>query len=522
MTTDAQIESLLEASCYPHGCGHIKLVETHISWVILTGNFAYKFKKPVDFGFLDFTNLQQRKELCHTECRLNRRYAPDLYLGVVALVETEAGLRLVDEPAEDNIIDYAVKMRQFDADQLYSHRLIQGQITELDMMALGEKIADFHNQLAPASLESEYGAPENILQPIEQNFVQMGVRCADESMLAQLEALKRWSINQFETLSPVFQQRKTQGFIRECHGDLHLGNIAQIDGKPVPFDGIEFNASLRWIDVINEIAFLVMDLEEHNQGRLANLFLNTYLEFTGDYEGVRLLTFYKVYRALVRAKVCLIRAEQEGLEGGQKEQLMRSFRNYLELAHGYTLPARQFLAITHGVSGTGKTTAARYVCSRTGAIHLRSDVERKRICGLSPRERSNSKTGGGIYTRDMTQKTFARLETLSRVLIKGGYSVVVDATFLHQPVRTHFFELARRLHMPFKILDCSLDEQTIRERLTSRLDHGRDASEATIAVMEQQVRDQDFLSEIENRHAIHLDTEKPLETQLPSLDLLYE
>lgn len=522
MATAEQIHAMLDQSSFPHPCSNIKLMETHISWIILTGEFAYKIKKPVDFGFLDFSTLDKREHYCQEEIRLNKRLAPQIYLEVVTLnlEETPSGTGRLVVRETDSPEEYAVKMRQFEPKELYSNLLAGGRLGANDFEKVGEQLACFHSQQESAPAESEWGSLENILYPIEQNFVQIGHRLDEGDDLEQLEILKHWSIEKFEELHPLFLQRKQQGFVRECHGDLHLANIAQIDGEPVLFDCLEFNETFRWIDVINEVAFLVMDLEENNRAPLANQFLNTYLEHTGDYEGVRLLNFYKVYRAMVRAKVNILRLDQDGLSPGEQKIILRNYRNYIRLALSYRENQKQYLAITHGVSGTGKTTAARYICAQTKAIHIRSDVERKRICGLKPKEQSFSGLNDGAYTKEVTNNTFERLETLASVLLAEGFAVVVDATFLHLETREPFMSLARIRNIPFRIIDCSLDEQTVRERIQARLRQQNDASEANVSVMEKQVNDQDFLSEVEKQYAITLDMDKPLNKQLSEIDRL--
>jgi aminoglycoside phosphotransferase family enzyme/predicted kinase len=507
------IAQLMQADAYPHPCAPIRLVETHISWVLLTGEYAYKIKKPVDFGFLNFSTLASRAEFCHQELLLNRRLAPDLYLEVVPLHCTNGHWRVgADFPAEE----YALKMRQFDQDQLLSRLQEMAALDESVVERLGEMVAQFHAGLPAAPLDAPWGSLDAILAPVEANFAQIGPRLTEESDWQDLHELQAWSLDQFEKLKPQFLQRKKHGHIREGHGDLHLGNLVLHQGQPLIFDCLEFNEGLRWIDVVSDMAFLYMDLLYREEIGLANRFLNAYLESSGDYEGLRLLRFYAVYRALVRAKVqllCLDGLEDEATEA----QLRQTYRQYIACAKRITQPAALFLVITHGVSGTGKTYAARVVCGLTGAIHVRSDVERKRLYGMRAKQQSHPDIRPQLYGQDMSARTFRQLEKLANLILQAGFPVIIDATFLHNPVRAVFVELARTRGIPYRILDCAVDEQTLRERIRARCARGDDASEATVEIMEQQIQHQDYLSQHEQRCALKLDTAQDLAPQLKQL-----
>lgn len=309
------ISSLLSAEIYPHPVNQLRLIETHISWVILTGPYAYKIKKPVNLGFLDFSSLEQRKLYCEEELRLNKRTAPSIYLGVVPITGSTTQPQL---DGKGEAIEYAVKMRQFPQDAQLDHLLEQGGLKAAHMDAFARLVADFHQQVAVAGADDNYGEPDQVMQPVEENFEQIGQHQLTSQQQQLLDELHAWSTTEYQRLETQLAQRKQQGFIRECHGDMHLRNLAWIDEQAVAFDGIEFNANLRWIDVISEVAFLVMDLQDRNQPELAQRFLNAYLEITGDYAGLSLLPFYLVYRALVRAKVAAIRAGQQDIEDAER------------------------------------------------------------------------------------------------------------------------------------------------------------------------------------------------------------
>lgn len=317
--TDQLIKSLQNTALYPHPVDSFKLIETHISWVLLTGSYAYKIKKPLNLGFLDFSSLAKREYYCQEEIRLNSRLAPNIYLDVVAISGNEV------QPELDGLgeaIEYAVKMRQFLPENTFDHLLLNGFLSSMYIKQAAMIIADFHKQLPSASASTLFGNPDNVFVPVQENFNQIE-QWGGLTQSGILEPLRNWCVQQHAKLVPIFMQRKQEGYICECHGDLHLGNLALIDNRVVPFDGIEFNPALYWIDVVSDVAFLVMDLKSKQRHNLAHHFLNVYLQKTGDYSGFKLLRFYLVYRAMVRAKVEAIRAHQTASEQEQQQALSR-------------------------------------------------------------------------------------------------------------------------------------------------------------------------------------------------------
>jgi aminoglycoside phosphotransferase family enzyme/predicted kinase len=473
----------------------VEILETHISWVLLSGDHAWKIKKPVDFGFLDFSTLEKRRFYCEEELRLNRRLAPEMYLAVIPISGSpDAPILDGDGPA----IEYAVKMRRFPRNAQFDTLLAHDKLEAAHLDAVARKIAIFHQQALVAAPDSSFGTPEAVHLPVRQNFAQIHPLLDAPADLARLEALRVWSEAEFQRLAPFFAQRKEQGCVRECHGDLHLGNLAWFAGEAVPFDCLEFNENLRWVDVISEIAFLVMDLHDRQQPELAWRTLNVYLEEGGDYAGLAVLRYYLVYRALVRAKVAALSAARPTLGG---EALARC-RDYLALADAFISPAVPFLVITHGLSGSGKTTLSGQLAMRRGAIRLRSDIERKRLFGLDGMARSGSTLDGGIYTQQAHQQTYRKLEDLTCALIKAGWPVVVDAAFLRHVEREAFRTLAKRCTADFAILDLQVPTAVLRERIMARDKAGNDASEATLAVLEKQLIWDEPLDAEERRLAI--------------------
>jgi aminoglycoside phosphotransferase family enzyme/predicted kinase len=457
-------------------------IETHISYVLLTGEFAYKIKKAVRFEFLDFSTLALRRFFCDEELRLNRRLAPSIYLDVIPITGTlDAPIVGGTGPA----IEYAVKMRQFDQAGLLSRVIERDELTSAAVDALAGEVASFHAGTARATADLPYARPEDVLQLALDNFTAMRPSVRDARDRASLEQLHDWTGRESERCAPAFSARRRDGFVRECHGDLHLGNIALVDGRMTLFDCIEFSPSLRWSDVMSDVAFLVMDLRDRNRPDLAARFLNAYLETTGDYDGLEVLPFYIVYRALVRAKVACMRLAQTPADSAA--QLIAHYRTYLSLAVRETEIRRPAIVITHGVTGSGKTVRSQALVESIGAIRVRSDVERKRLFGLDAAARSESTVGAGLYTEDASRRTYARLASLARTIAAAGYPVVLDAAFLRRRQRDLLRDVARDLGVPFVIADCSAPEAVLRERVSRRLAERSDASEATLDVLEHQL-----------------------------------
>lgn len=479
---------LADPVCYDHAIGQVQLVETHISWVLLTGEFAYKIKKPVDLGFLDFSTLALRHQACDDEVRLNRRLAPEIYLGVVAIGGSSDAPRIngphIDE--QGAAFEYAVKMRQFPLDATLDRLDKRGELGVAQIDRIAARLAQFHlGECETAAAGSPWGEPDRIARPVAENFQLLSERVDDPAEIRLLAKLQSWSNAEHLRLTPLMRERKRDGMVRECHGDLHLGNLAWVDGQLVIFDCIEFSPALRWIDVISEVAFCFMDLLHRRHRDLAFRFLNAWLEASGDYNGIALLRYYAVYRALVRAKVAALRAEQS--EGGEASASRAEVSACLQLAGQLTQPAPPQLWITHGLSGCGKTTLSQAVLQEHGMVRLRSDVERKRLAGLAASASSGSGIETGLYSHDASRRTYAHLAKLAEGLLDAGWPVIVDAAFLMRWQRDLFSEIAKRRAVGFRIVDIQADPATLRERIASRAAQGKDASEADLLVLQHQI-----------------------------------
>ncbi|WP_130903538.1 bifunctional aminoglycoside phosphotransferase/ATP-binding protein [Pseudomonas sp. Sample_22] len=484
------IAALQNPALYPHSVDGFQLIETHISWVLLTGDFAYKVKKPMNFGFLDFTTLEARKHFCGEELRLNQRLTDDLYLEVLPITGSAEAPQLGgDGPA----IEYVLKMRQFPQTGLLSTLQANGELTTAHIDEMAAQIARFHLNAPKVPAEHEAGTPDSVMAPVRQNFEQILPFISDKADLQQLDALQAWAESSFERLKPLLEQRKADGFIRECHGDIHLGNATVIDGKVVIFDCIEFNEPFRFTDVYADSAFLAMDLEDRGLKCLARRFISQYLELTGDYQGLELLNFYKAYRALVRAKVALFSMPADATPV-QRATSLRQYRNYANLAESYsTIPSR-FMAITHGVSAVGKSHVAMRLVEALGAIRLRSDVERKRLFG---EQTMANDLQAGIYSSEASTATYQRLHEIAAVILHAGFPVVVDATYLKHDQRDSAAKVAEATGAPFLILDCNAPQAVIESWLQQRQAEKSDPSDATLAVIEAQQASREALTPAE-------------------------
>ena len=489
----ALARALLEPAVYGLDAGAVTALETHTSHVFLAGPRVYKIKKAVDLGFLDFRSLPARHFFCLEELRLNRRFAPDLYLGLTAITGTPRQPVL---GGSGEVIEWAVTMRRFPQEQRLDELLAAGRLGPALIDELALMLARVHAGIAVATDADAFGTPEAVREPALENFVQLGELLDDPMDAFELTLLRDWTAGTYKNLHREFAARKQAGFVRECHGDLHLANIALVQGAVTLFDCLEFSAALRWIDVMNDMAFLLMDLQSKRCDALAQRLLNHYLERTGDYAGLKVLDFYRVYRALVRAKVACLSAGQTQDEAERRSR-REEYHAYVALAKSFTQQPAPVLIITHGLAGSGKTTGSQALLELIGAVRIRSDVERKRLAGVAALARTGSGLGQGLYTADASARTYEQLLFLAREIIAAGYSVIVDAAFLKRAQRDAFRALADALRIPFWIVDFSADENLLRERVQQRAAQLGDASEADADVLSHQIASEEPLAESE-------------------------
>jgi uncharacterized protein len=471
-----------------------RLIETHISWLLLGSSTAYKLKKPLRLPFLDCTTLAARRRFCDEELRLNRRLAPSLYLDVVEVCDDGQGATF---GGPGTVVDAAVRMRRFPDGALWRDMARADTLAPHHIDAMAQTLAAFHRDAAVAPADSAFGtaaAHAHVVQGLGETV--------------EAPALRAWLAGQVQALAPWWDARRREGRVRECHGDLHLGNVLQLEGQATAFDGIEFDPALRWIDVVDDIAFLAMDLLANDRRALAFRFINAYLSAIGDYDALPGLRFAMVCRALVRAQVTTL-AAQQGVQavGGCNASA------YVALAEALSTGDDARLAITHGLPGSGKSFVSQGVLEAAGAICVRSDVERKRLFGLDARASSRDHVPGGIYDSATTHRTYARLQQVADTALRAGWPVIVDAAFLRRSERASFAALASARGAPFSVLDCRAALPLLRRRIEARQAGGADASEADLAVLEKLAGVDEGLSASERAMAIVVDAETPVSPQ---------
>lgn len=497
------IQHMLQPQFYPHAVVEpIRLVQTHVSYVLLTGDYAYKVKKPVDFGFLNYSTLALRHHFCQEELRLNQRGAALLYLEVLAITQTGDGFQL---GGEGEPVEYAVKMRQFPQETLLSQLFERGELTEDLLLRLADAIATFHRQAETNDHIRSFGEIPQIRQSIDENYEQTVGFIGGPQTQEQFDQTQAYTDRIFAEQADLFHQRLEQNWIRACHGDLHLNNISLWQDQLLLFDCIEFNEPFRFVDVMFDIAYIVMDLMVKSRPDLTTVFLNQYVEQTGDWEGLQLLPLYVSRQAYVRGKVISFLLNDPAIATAEKEQIAATAAPYYHLAWVYGQPRAGRLFLMSGLSGSGKSTTARQLAKLSGAVHIRSDAVRKHLAGVPLQERGSD----ALYTAEMTQKTYDRLLELGMRLAKAGYTVILDAKYDRQAMRHAAIAAAEVAQLPLTILYCTASMEVLRDRLQQRTG---DIADATVQVLANQVME--AFTDKEAMHVTTLDTTQDLERQL--------
>ncbi len=473
----ALVEQMMQPGFYPHPVKEpIRLMQTHVSYVFLTGDYAYKVKKPVNFGFLDFSTLEARQHFCLEEIQMNQPNAPEIYLEVLPVTQSDVGLEL---DGSGQPVEYALKMREFPQDDLFICMFEQGRLTETHMEELGRIVAQFHAKAKTSDYIRTFGEVSQIRQAFDENYQQTEKYIGGPQTREQFEETKQFSDAFFTNRQELFKNRIQNNWIRECHGDLHLRNICLWQGKIQLFDRIEFNEPFRFVDVMYDVAFAVMDLEARQRKDLGNAFLNTYIEQTGDWEGLQVLPLYLSRQAYVRAKVTSFLLDDPGVPEDAKQEAAATASDYYRLAWEYTKSNEGRLILMSGLSGSGKTTVARHLARRLGAIHLRSDAVRKHLAGI-PLEQTG---GADLYTPEMSDKTYNRLLELGITLASLGFPVILDAKYDRQSLRQNAIATSTQHQLPVQIIHCTAPQEVLRDRLFSRTG---DVSDATADLLTQQ------------------------------------
>ena len=471
------IERLLEPAPYPHPTEAIRLVETHISWVILTGPFAYKLKKPVSLGFVDYTTLDLRRRSCEGEVRVSGRFAPELY---VAAVPITGSVEVPCVGGEGEPIEYAVKLVQFDEADRLDSRFVAGRLTAADCRALGEAIAAVEECLPAARRGDPWGTADSVFAAAAVNLA--AIRTHLPEAAGRVDRLEGWLRRRLDAAAPLLVARQATGRVRECHGDLHLANIVLHDGRMTAFDAIEFSDNLRWIDVANDVAFLVMDLKARGRADLATEVVSSWVEATGDHGSLAVLPIYEAYRAIVRASIAAIR-------GGQGDGAARGEGlKYLDLAERLAVGEPPAMIVTCGMSGSGKSTVAAELVGPLAGVRIRSDVERKRLVGMRPTDRpADAVATEALYDESCTRRVYDRLATLAGMVLDAGRTVVIDATCIKRWQRDRLAAVALARGVPLIWVVFDLPTEAVLARLATRQAAGGDPSDASVAVVRRQL-----------------------------------
>ncbi len=498
------VEALLKSESYPHPVSSLDVIETHISWVVLTGEFAYKIKKAVNFGFLDFSTLERRQHYCEEELRLNRQWAPSLYLSVVPICGD------YDHPFVDGdgkTIEYAVKMVQFPQSAQLDKQLAAGLLHFDDLVQLAETVASYHADARIIEYADARESVRKVTAPMRENFAPVE-QAIDMDLLTRVQ---EWTETRLRDLKPLLVERRKEGFVRECHGDLHLTNLVRLPEGIAAFDCVEFSSDLRNIDVLSDVAFLVMDLTAGARQDLAYAFLNRYLEVTGDYAGMRVFGLYFVYHCMILAKVAALRST-ERTEAETRRHDIEQVKHNLAVAVRWIDASRPVLIATHGYSGSGKTWLSSRLMTLIPAIRLRSDIERKRMFGLQETASSHSEPGAGIYADRPSRSVYEKLIESAEGLLDAGFNVIIDASFLRRDDRQILAAMAARKDVAAVFVDTVADRNLLEQRLRRRQTGERDASEADIEILNYQLDVAEPLSVDELERTVCVPTDDTMDT----------
>jgi len=504
MTHSSIIESMSRPDFYPHRPQTVELVQTHISCVFIAGDYVYKVKKPVNFGFLDFTTLGKRKFYCEEELRLNKRLAPGTYLDVVPIQRDDQGRLSLGGTHE--IVDYAVYMKKLPLDKMLKVLLARGQADAKIMDAVAAKIARFHEKAETGGVIDEMGSIKTIRHNHEENFEQTE-KYVDITIPAyQYQFIKEYVERFLIKNKPLLEKRVAEHKIRDCHGDLHLEHICIAD-EIIVFDCIEFNERFRMSDVAAEVAFLTMDLDYNDYMSQAENFVSSYLKYSGDTDMQTLLNFYRCYYAYVRGKVISFRLDQKEISDTERAEIKQIASKYFDLAYAYAARLEKpVLILTAGLIGSGKSYQARYLAERLGAGVIRTDVLRKELLSISPAEKHHDAFGQGIYASDISRKTYEKAVELAGDKIQQGRPVIIDASFKNRSDRILAVNLAGKLGVPLYVIECTCPDDIVKIRLEKRMMDKDNPSDGRWEILQDQKKQYEDINEIPEGFYFKVDT----------------
>ncbi|MGI9626028.1 MAG: AAA family ATPase [Longimicrobiales bacterium] len=514
MTNPDFVEQLLDPAAHPEPPGSIELRQTHISWLILTDRWVYKIKKPLDLGFLDFSDLDERHRFCHEEVRLNHRLSPDVYLGVVVL--RRSGDRVIvgeieedSDASSDGAVDYAVKMRRLPADQWLIRRLEDGTAGAESIERVARRIAAFHSSVGPTTADCPTGRLETVRFNTEENFAQVTAFVGRTLTTEQFDVVRAYTRTYLGLREDLFRQREAEGRVLDGHGDLHAAQICLEDGISF-IDCIEFNERFRIADVAADVAFLAMDLDRHGREDLRRVFVDTYVNETGD-PGLReILPFYMAYRAFTRGKVASFRFDQlEADRSDESGEARATAEGYFSLAQSYASPS-PVLIMTSGFMGSGKSTVAEATARRLGCSWVRTDGVRKELAGLAPDEPAQEAWGEGIYSPEFTRRTYDEVHRRAAEALSRGRCVILDGSYRKAHWREEARRVAENARVPFLAVEVVTPDQEVRSRLAGR-SLGRSVSDGRLDLLDDQKRRFEPLAEIPPTERIEVQGSGPVD-----------
>lgn len=507
---------MLDPAFYSHHPPDVRLIQTHISYVLLAGAEVYKLKKPVRFAFLDFSTLERRRHFCHEEVRLNRRLAPGVYLGVVSVCRAGDGYRLGPADAT-GAVEYAVHMRRLPAERCLDRLLDRGEVTEAMIDEIAARLAEFHRQADAGPAIAANGDPSIIAATIADDFAEMRRFHGDTISRADDATIQDWCRSFLHRHNRLLRQRQATGRIRDCHGDLHTEHICFADDLIV-FDCIEFNPKFRHRDVASEIGFLAMDLDYHGHRELAVHLIARYAEYAGDPDLRTAVPFYQCYLAYIRGKVDSLKSAEEDIDRAEREAARRSARRHFALAYQYTWAPSPFLVVLGGLSGTGKSTVATALEERTGFVHANSDVIRKQLAGVPLLHRPTAAERATLYATEHSARTYTAMFARASTALGMGRGVILDATFQRHADRDAARGIAAEQGVPLLLVECQCADDEVRRRLGERSVRGDSPSDADWSVyLQQQARYEPF-GPADGEHQLIVDAAQPVERSVAAIE----
>lgn len=502
------IEFLLCPNTYPHSPNEIKHIQTHASHVFIAAPYVYKIKKPVDFGFLDYSTLEKRKFYCQKELELNKRLCCNAYICVEEISLKDGELKL---GPGDETIEYSVKMNLLPEKYFLHNLLAEGAVSKDDFSKIAEKISDNYKSQIPSDNISKFGQPDNIKSIIDDN-ISTSKKFLNETITDNAHStLKSYNENIFRNKTSIFIKRLQNGWIRDCHGDLRLEHINLSNSDICIYDCIEFNEKFRYIDIASDAAFLSMDLDYNGYYKLSEFFIGEISGLMTDNSINDVLDFYKCYRAIVRGKVETLKSLEPEVPEEERRRARKNADTFYKMALKYALfGSKPVTIVTFGVIGTGKSTIAKALSEELSFNVITSDIVRKRISGIPKFERKYEGYDTGIYSKDVTEKTYNEMFDIAEDIIKNGKSVIIDASFSKKKWRKKLVELTKKLDSILYFIHTKAPKPVIEQRLSAREVEEKTISDARLEILDRFISYYEKPAEISSKILITIDTSKPV------------